>query len=126
VFGFTVSRLVAKSHSHAMHLSLDFNIELYPLRKGDVFTLALASSLSRQVVEVEDGDDVRDVWRPDDKGRIGIETDYQYVMYGKVRPLFFFYVLLVDPVSDSCKRRCRRCTNLTKDPRKSCKFYMSL
>lgn len=67
-----------------MHLSLDFNIELYPLRKGDVFTLALASSLSRQVVEVEDGDDVRDVWRPDDKGRIGIETDYQYVMYGKV------------------------------------------
>ncbi|KAF9512632.1 hypothetical protein BS47DRAFT_1372777 [Hydnum rufescens UP504] len=49
---------------------LTFNIELYPLRKGDVFTLALASSLSRQVVEVlEDAGD---------------KQDYQYVMYGKV------------------------------------------
>jgi hypothetical protein len=34
---------------------------------------------------LEDAGDVRDVWRPDEKGRIGIETDYQYVMYGKVR-----------------------------------------
>jgi len=79
-----VSRLVAKSHSHAMHLALDFNTELYPLHKGDIFTLAIASSLSIDATDGEDGDDVRDVWRPDEKGRQGIEKDYEYVMYGKV------------------------------------------
>lgn len=65
-----------------MHLALDFNTELYPLTVGARFTFALASSLSR-VVDTEDSD-VRNVWRPDDKGRAGIEKDYDYVMYGKV------------------------------------------
>ena len=78
----SVSRLVAQSEGHGMHLALDFNTELYPLTVGARFTFALASSLSR-VVDTEDSD-VRNVWRPDDKGRAGIEKDYDYVMYGKV------------------------------------------
>jgi len=65
-----------------MHLALDYNNELYPLTVGSRFTFALASSLSRSVDP--DESDVRNVWRPDNKGRVGIEKDYDYVMYGKV------------------------------------------
>ncbi|KAF8329773.1 RNA polymerase [Cantharellus anzutake] len=79
-----VSRLMAKSQSHAMHLALDYNVELYPLRKGETFTLALASSLSREVVGADEESTGRDVWRPDRKGSVGIEEDYECVMYGKV------------------------------------------
>ena len=91
VLFFKVSRLMAKSQSHAMHLALDYNIELYPLRKGETFTLALASSLSRDVVGADDENTTGDVWRPDRKGKVGIEEDYEYVMYGKVcfEPFFF-------------------------------------
>ena len=72
-----------------MDLTLDYNIELYPLREGQSFALALASSLAKGptaggagITEEEDKD--RDVWRPDGKGRRGLEEDYEYVMYGKV------------------------------------------
>lgn len=85
-----------------MDLTLDYNIELYPLRDGQSFALALASSLAKGptaggagITEEEDKD--RDVWRPDGKGRRGLEEDYEYVMYGKVRCLLlqsFFWPLL--------------------------------
>lgn len=75
-----VSRLMATSESHGMHLALDFNTELYPLNAGNRFTFTLASSLSRGG---ETEEDARDVWRPDG-GKRGIEADYDYVMYGKV------------------------------------------
>ena len=72
-----------------MDLTLDYNIELYPLREGQSFALALASSLAKGptaggagITEEEDKD--RDVWRPDGKGMRGLEEDYEYVMYGKV------------------------------------------
>jgi DNA-directed RNA polymerase I, II, and III subunit RPABC3 len=77
-----VSRLVALSESHGMHLALDYNTELYPLTVGSRFTFALASSLSSSVDP--DESEARNVWRPDNKGRAGIEKDYDYVMYGKV------------------------------------------
>ncbi len=76
-----------------MDLTLDYNIELLPLQVEQVFALALASSLARGNPQAapggdattEDGDDKeRDVWRPDGKGRRGLEEDYDYVMYGKV------------------------------------------
>lgn len=72
-----------------MDLTLDYNIELFPLVTGDSFAMALASSLSRDggapTADGEDGEDKdRDVWRPDGKGRRGLEEDYDYVMYGKV------------------------------------------
>ena len=32
----------------------------------------------------DEDDNDRDMWRPDGKGRHGLEKDYEYVMYGKV------------------------------------------
>jgi len=73
-----------------MALTLDYNTELLPMTNGDSFALALASSLSRDgsapTADGGDGEDKdRDMWRPDGKGRRGLEEDYDYVMYGKVR-----------------------------------------
>jgi DNA-directed RNA polymerase I, II, and III subunit RPABC3 len=79
-----------------MDITLDYNIELFPLENNQSFALALASSLARGGSEVvatgdtdaEDADDKdRNVWRPDGKGRRGLEEDYDYVMYGKVSPV---------------------------------------
>lgn len=72
-----------------MDLTLDYNIELFPLEKDQNFALALASSLSRggpsvNTTEGGDEDNERDVWRPDGKGSRGLEDEYDYVMYGKV------------------------------------------
>ncbi|KAK7064485.1 hypothetical protein R3P38DRAFT_2824824 [Favolaschia claudopus] len=89
-----VSRLYAHSKNYDMDLTLDYNIELFPLQQDQSFALALASSLARGGAQAttsgaegtaddpEDKD--RDVWRPDGKGRRGLEEDYEYVMYGKV------------------------------------------
>ncbi|KAG5654754.1 hypothetical protein H0H81_003762 [Sphagnurus paluster] len=84
-----VSRLYAHSKNYDMDLTLDYNIELFPLMKEESFALALASSLARggatSGANATDGDaEDRDVWRPDGKGRRGLEDDYDYVMYGKV------------------------------------------
>lgn len=75
-----------------MDLTLDYNIELYPLSKGASFSLALATSLSRgPPPTTEGGDEDKDkdqdvnVWRPDGQGKGGLDDDYEYVMYGKVR-----------------------------------------
>ena len=71
-----------------MDLTLDYNIELYPLKVGEELSLALASSLSRGGPSSGDGDEEdkdRPVWRPDGNGRRGLEDEYEYVMYGKVR-----------------------------------------
>lgn len=72
-----------------MDLTLDYNIELYPLISGQSFALALSSSLAKGLQGGEAGggeedEKDRDVWRPDGKGRRGLEEDYEYVMYGKV------------------------------------------
>ncbi|KAG5353246.1 hypothetical protein C0989_008981 [Termitomyces sp. Mn162] len=77
-----------------MDLTLDYNVELFPLQNEDSFALALATSLARGGAPpgasttdgTEDTTDEkeRDVWRPDGKGRRGLEDDYDYVMYGKV------------------------------------------
>lgn len=77
-----------------MELTLDYNIELFPLQAGQSFALALASSLSRIPQGVagaaDDEEKDRDVWRPDAKGRRGLDDDYEYVMYGKVSMLPLF------------------------------------
>jgi RNA polymerase Rpb8 len=90
---YPVSRLSAQSSNFDMSLTLDFNVELYPLQTEEKISFVLASSLARGgpsvgtgVVDSLDEDDKdRDVWRPDGKGRRGLEEDYEYVMYGKVR-----------------------------------------
>lgn len=86
-----MSRLYGRSKNYDMALSLDYNIELFPLLKDESFALALATSLAREgrgagAAAGEDADDKdKDVWRPDGKGRRGLEEDYDYVMFGKVR-----------------------------------------
>ena len=71
-----------------MELTLDYNVEIFPLEIGQNVVLALASSLARDPAVSQDGtveeDRDRDVWRPDGKGRRGFEDDYDYVMYGRV------------------------------------------
>ncbi|KAI6136770.1 RNA polymerase I [Pisolithus sp. B1] len=84
-----VSRLYARSRNYDMDMTLDYNTEVFPVSKGQTVTIALASSLSRdsgQAGSGAEGADVedKDVWRPDGKGRKGLEEDYEYVMYGKV------------------------------------------
>ena len=87
----TVSRLYGHSKNYDMDLTLDYNVELFPLQKEQNFALALASSLARGGSSGGNADgsaeDERDVWRPDGKGSRGLEDDYDYVMYGKVRIL---------------------------------------
>ncbi|KAI0257381.1 RNA polymerase [Lactifluus subvellereus] len=83
-----VSRLHAKSKNYGMELTLDYNSEIFPLNVGQDVALALASSLTRGPAGSQDPTDeddrYRDVWRPDSKGRRGLEDDYGYVMYGRV------------------------------------------
>jgi len=70
-----------------MDLTLDYNIELFPLKTGQTFTLSLATSLSRGSAPGKEGEgeDKEQQWRPDGKGQKGIEEDYEYVMFGRVR-----------------------------------------
>ena len=80
-----------------MDLTLDYNTELFSLKPDQNFALALASSLARGGAStggadgadiIMDDTDDKDVWRPDGKGRRGLEEDYEYVMYGKVMGLY--------------------------------------
>lgn len=79
-----------------MDLTLDYNNELYPLKAGQTFTLSLATSLSRGGAPGKDGEgeDKEHQWRPDGKGQKGIEEDYEYVMFGKVRATWGHQALL--------------------------------
>ncbi|KAH8831332.1 RNA polymerase [Flagelloscypha sp. PMI_526] len=78
-----VSRLYAHSKNCDMDLTLDYNVELLPLEDKQSFSFALATSLSKGFTDSDEKDDAP-VWRPDGKGRKGLEEDYDYVMYGKI------------------------------------------
>eukprot|EP00475_Leptophrys_vorax_P045506 TRINITY_DN9469_c0_g1_i1.p1 TRINITY_DN9469_c0_g1~~TRINITY_DN9469_c0_g1_i1.p1 ORF type:complete len:147 (-),score=18.80 TRINITY_DN9469_c0_g1_i1:186-626(-) len=71
-----VSRVDARSEQFDMQLTLDVNIEVYPMGLGDKFTMALAPTLSLEGVEDEG------VY--DQSGRRSLMDRYEYVMYGKV------------------------------------------
>ena len=79
----SVSRLQAHSSNFGMDLSLDFHHEIYPLKPADNITVVLASSLSLAATTGEDRE--RETWRPDGRNDRGLDADYEYVMYGKVR-----------------------------------------
>ncbi|KAF5312400.1 hypothetical protein D9619_003010 [Psilocybe cf. subviscida] len=82
-----VSRLYARSKNFDMNLTLDYNVELFPLEVDDVVALALSSSLAREGAPntgAASEENERDVWRPDGKGTRGLEDEYDYVMYGKI------------------------------------------
>jgi len=70
-----------------VNLTLDYNVELFPLEVDDVVALALSSSLAREGAPnagAASEENERDVWRPDGKGTRGLEDEYDYVMYGKI------------------------------------------
>ncbi len=108
-----------------MDLTLDYNLELFPLETDQSFALALASSLDRDGAPPaaadgdEEGDKDRHKWRPDGKGRHGLEDDYDYVMSGQVSwslsydcpPLIFLP---------------SRCTSLTVELRRLCMFRLAI
>lgn len=76
-----------------MQLTLDIASEIYPIKTGEILTLAVARQLVPEDMEVEennsvngDGDDApkrikREMWRSGDQG---LAAEYEYVMYGKV------------------------------------------
>jgi DNA-directed RNA polymerase I, II, and III subunit RPABC3 len=94
--------LYARSKNYDMDMTLDYNTELFPLAEGQHFAMALASSLARDggAAAGVDGagaeDKDKDVWRPDGKGRKGLEEDYDYVMYGKVSWIFMAGVSVIN------------------------------
>ena len=118
VFCCLVSRLYAHSKNYDMDLTLDYNIELFPLQSGESFALALSSSLQRGGASKTDDEEEKeqDVWRPDGKGRRGLEDDYDYVMYGKVR-----ISTLYSPCAfETANLLFSRCTSLMGPPAISC------
>jgi DNA-directed RNA polymerase I, II, and III subunit RPABC3 len=88
-----VSRIEATSSALSMSLTLDVNMDLYPLGPGDRITVLLASTLhgadesakktgqdGAELTE-DDVEDRREAWRGGDEG---LAADYDYVTYGKV------------------------------------------
>ncbi|KAH3686271.1 hypothetical protein WICPIJ_002768 [Wickerhamomyces pijperi] len=78
-----VSRIEATSTtSPDIKITLDINSDLYPVKKDEVLTITLASSLSLD-------DDMKvdartESWRPPKAGDKSLADDYDYVMFGTV------------------------------------------
>ncbi|KAI7905298.1 RNA polymerase [Cokeromyces recurvatus] len=80
-----VSRLVARSENYEMDLTLDFNVEIYPLKVGEKFSLVLASSLSLEPkATTTEGVEKKESWRERAPGERDLSDEYEYVMFGKV------------------------------------------
>lgn len=86
-----VSRIEATSPALSMSLTLDINSDIFPLAEGDRITVCIASSLfgSAPAAGGNDGDEEeggiarREAWRGGDEG---LASEFDYVVYGKVRP----------------------------------------
>ncbi|KAL2916435.1 DNA-directed RNA polymerases I, II, and III subunit RPABC3 [Polyrhizophydium stewartii] len=76
-----VSRIIASSENIDMAVTLDVNIEIYPLKAGEKFTLALASTLALDGASVDTSK--KQPWR-DQANQKSLADEYDYVMYGKV------------------------------------------
>ena len=76
----SVSRIFAQSDNYEMQLTLDVNVELYPMAVGDKFTMVLARSLNSDGV-MHDNEGYFDATR---QMKNTLANDYEYVMYGKV------------------------------------------
>lgn len=75
-----VSRFLCFSEgSQDTSLSLDVNIELYPLQEGDRITVCLALSLN-----LDGSKDDSKGWRNVGRGEQTLADEYDYVCHGKV------------------------------------------
>lgn len=85
-----VSRIEATSPALSMSLTLDINSDIFPLVQGDRITVCIASSLFGSAPaaggmdgeEEEGGVARREAWRGGDEG---LASEFDYVVYGKVR-----------------------------------------
>jgi DNA-directed RNA polymerase I, II, and III subunit RPABC3 len=73
-----VSRLQCRSERSDTDLELDINIDLYPLDRGDRFTLALHKTLAL--------DGTPDDGTFDQSSTATLADKYDYVMYGAPKP----------------------------------------
>ncbi|GAA0143510.1 DNA-directed RNA polymerase [Lithospermum erythrorhizon] len=71
-----VTRIEARSDQFDMLMHLDINNEIYPMRVGDKFTMALAPTLNL------DGTPDSGYYTPG--ARRSLAEDYDYVMHGKL------------------------------------------
>lgn len=73
-----VSRLILTSEALHLTMLLDVNVELYPMRQGERFSVALSKtiSLDGQVGPMDDG-----LWHPNPGPTLA--DQYEYVMWGK-------------------------------------------
>lgn len=75
-----VSRIQARSDNYDMLVLLDVNFELYPLQKGQKFTLVLTKSITLDSTGAPM--DADEAWRP--SAGPTLADKYEYVMYGRV------------------------------------------
>lgn len=71
-----VTRIEAKSEKFDMFMHLDVNTEVYPLREGEKFSMALSSTLN------EDGTPDTGYFTPGNRKTLA--DNYEYVMQGKL------------------------------------------
>ncbi|XP_044499817.1 DNA-directed RNA polymerases II, IV and V subunit 8B-like [Mangifera indica] len=71
-----VSRIEARSQNCDMYMLLDVNVEIYPMRVGDKFALALAHTLNL--------DGTTDSGYYTQGGRKSLADKFEYIMHGKL------------------------------------------
>ncbi|XP_038710662.1 DNA-directed RNA polymerases II, IV and V subunit 8B [Tripterygium wilfordii] len=71
-----VTRIESRSQNLDMFMHLDVNTEIYPMREGDKFTMALAHTLNL--------DGTPDTGYYTQGGRKTLADKYEYVMHGKL------------------------------------------
>ena len=70
-----MSRIICSSETFEMDLSIDINVDIYPIELNQKFTIALARSLNPR--EIDDG-------TFNQSTKESLADQYEYVMYGKV------------------------------------------
>lgn len=78
-----VARIGGTSHGSETVMTLDINIELYPLAVGQTINCVLASSLSLDGTK-DDGRGWRDVARSGPGGEATLADMFDYVCHGKI------------------------------------------
>lgn len=76
-----VSRITGQSStSQEIRITLDINLELFPVKNNDSLTITLASSLGNESSMLTSNGS----WRPPKNNDRSLADDYDYVMYGTV------------------------------------------
>ncbi|CAG8755894.1 8933_t:CDS:2, partial [Funneliformis caledonium] len=93
-----VSRFTGRGENLEMELTIDINIELYPLDIGDKVMIMLTTSLSLDTANIAQSEEAilpfpimtqgdqteRPSWKEKTSMDRDLSDDYEYIMYGKV------------------------------------------